>query len=534
MKISQKNDTKKLLEENQALRAQIRDFEKLCGVLQAVCSTLQVDEILHHIIEEAISLCQAHQGSIMLFDPDSKNLAKTLIRKGSAKGNILDRYLNNLLAGWVLDQDDYLMTSNLIETFGANLIKQKYHTISSVLSTLLTLHGKIMGVINLITLKHEKQFGKREAWLMEILASQCAHFIVNAKLHEALFAETNRLRKELQDKYSFYGMLGHSPKMREIFTLLERIIPTEARVIIEGESGTGKELIACILHYNGPRKNGPFVAVDCGALPTNLMESELFGYNKGAFTGAIQDKKGLFEEANHGTLFLDEITNMPLDIQSKFLRAIQEGEIRPVGGTKVKKVDVRLIASASRDLQAEVEKGNFREDLFYRLNVVNIKLPPLREKIEDISILAQHFLNQLSEKYDKHIKGFKPKTIKTLEAYVWPGNVRELENVIERMVILAEQDLETIPPELLPSELLTIYASLKRSLSGRGGTGKDSSDSKSQSIKTKKASYEKNILFEALVKHQWNQSSAAKELGIHESTLRYKMQKFGINKPYNA
>ena len=516
------NEKEKLLEENKALRAQIRDFESLSQVLRTVCSSLKVDEILHHIIEQAINLCQAHQGSIILFDPESIQLAKTLIRQGQSDKNKLDHHLNNLLAGWVLDHKEKLITNNLTEIYGEKLIKKKHRNISSVLSIPLALHGKIIGVINLITLKKEKQFGEREAWLMEILAAQCVQFIVNAKLHEALFAETNRLRKELQDKYSFHGMIGHSPKMQQVFALMERIIPTESRVIIEGESGTGKELIARILHYNGARKEGLYVVVDCGALPANLLESELFGYVKGAFTGATQDKKGLFDEAHHGTLFLDEITNMPHEVQGKFLRAIQEGEIRPIGSTKVRKIDVRIIAAASSDLRAEVEAGNFREDLFYRLNVVNVQLPPLRERKEDIAILAQHFLNKMSEKYSKNIKGFEPETVTTLESYSWPGNVRELENIIERMVILAQPDIETIPPELLPPEIKPMDIEV---------TDAVSSASNFQGIKSKKASYEKNMLLEALEKHGWNQSSAANELGIHESTLRYKIQKFGIKKP---
>ncbi|NIV71635.1 AAA domain-containing protein [Candidatus Saccharibacteria bacterium] len=221
---------------------------------------------------------------------------------------------------------------------------------------------------------------------------------------------------------------------------MERIIPTDVRVLLEGESGTGKERIARIIHYNGPRQNAPFVAVDCGALPASLLESELFGYVKGAFTGAEKDRKGLFEEANTGTLFLDEIANMPSEIQAKFLRAIQEGEIRPVGSSQVVKVNVRIIAAVSGDLKAKVDKGEFREDLFYRLNVVNFPLPPLRERKEDIAMLAHHFLKQMNEKYDKKIKGFKPNTIAALESYPWPGNIRELEHAIERAVVLGESD----------------------------------------------------------------------------------------------
>jgi transcriptional regulator with GAF, ATPase, and Fis domain len=503
-------------------RQQLEDYERLLGVLQTINSSLQVEEILRQIIEGALSLCNAQQGSIMLFDPDSHEIAKTLIRHNQAEGGLLDHYLNTLLSGWALDHKAPQMTGDLAATFGAKQVRAKYQSITSVLSVPLEWRGEIIGVINLLSLEANYKFGERELRLMKILASQCAQFIANAKLHEEVFAEADRLRKEVQNKYQFHGIIGHSPKMQEMFALLERIIPTEGRVLLEGESGTGKELIARVIHYGGPRKDGPFVAVDCGALPANLLESELFGYVKGAFTGAIRDKKGLFEEANRGTLFLDEIVNMPLEVQAKFLRAIQEGEIRPVGSTQVKKVDVRIIAAASMNLRAQVEAGKFRQDLFYRLNVVNVALPPLRERKEDIAILANHFLKKTAEKHNRQIKGFKPETVSSLENYAWPGNVRELENVVERMAILAEPKLELIAPELLPAEIRPqIFGSDTTAPPGKPSPG----------VKTMKEAYEKMILLEALVKSDWNQSAAARELEVDEKTVRYKMQKFGIQKP---
>jgi transcriptional regulator with GAF, ATPase, and Fis domain len=295
---------------------------------------LQVDEILRNIIDEAMNLCRAQQGAIMLFEPAKKEVAKTLIRHGEGAGNKLDHYLNNLLAGWISQHRKPLLTNNAPETLGPENLPAKYRDLVSILSVPLELHGTNIGVINLVSLETGQKFGERELHLMEILASQCAQFIVNARLHEKLFAENLRLRQEVQDKYSFHGIIGHSPKMQEVFALLQKVIPTEGRVLLEGENGTGKERVARVIHYEGPRKNGPFVVVDCGALSASLLESELFGYMKGAFTGAVRDKKGLFEAANGGTLFLDEIVNMPQETQSRFLRAIQEGEIRPLGSTQ--------------------------------------------------------------------------------------------------------------------------------------------------------------------------------------------------------
>jgi transcriptional regulator with GAF, ATPase, and Fis domain len=521
MSIEKFDNPENLREQNQRLQEQLRDYERLHRVLQTICSSLQVDEILKNIIDEAMCLCHAQQGAIMLFEPAKKEVAKTLIRQGGGAGNKLDHYLNNLLAGWISQHKKSLLTQNLLETFGPENVPPKYRDAASLLSIPLELRGTCLGVINLLTLTPERGFGEHERGLMEILAKPCAQFIVNARLHESLFDEAMRLRQEVQDKYSFHDLIGHGPKMQEVFALLQKVIPTEGRVLLEDENGTGKERVAHIIHYNGPRKDGPFVPVDCGALPANLLESELFGYVRGAFTGASRDKKGLFEAAHGGTLFLDEIVNMPLEIQSKFLRAIQEGEIRPVGSTQTRKVDVRIIAAASGNLRAEVAAGKFRQDLFFRLHVVNVPLPSLRERKEDITILANHFLNEMAAKHKKKINGFKPETMVLLEAYAWPGNVRELEHVVERMVILAERNLDYISSELLPIELQP--QSMTPMISPpQQGTSPDA--------KVRRVALEKTKLFEALIQHHWNQSAAARALGIHEATLRHKMKKHGIKK----
>jgi transcriptional regulator with GAF, ATPase, and Fis domain len=505
------------------LKSRQDDLERLLTIIKSVSSSLQVEEVLKMIISEAISLCHADQGSIILFDPDAEKLARTLIRSTDTNKSQIDSSLNNLLAGWVYDDGGSLQTNDLAGLFGEKTIKQKHRNITSVLSIPIKKTDKMLGVINLVSLSKKVHFAAREIQLMELLATQCVHIIINAKLHESLFQEKDRLRKELDKTYAFSEVIGNSPKLREVFSLLERIIPTDARVMIEGESGSGKELIARILHYNGPNRTGPFVAVDCGAFPENLLESELFGYVKGAFTGASQDKPGLFEEAHNGTLFLDEITNMPVSIQSKLLRVLQEGEIRPLGSTKVKKVDVRLLSAASDNLKERVEAGTFREDLFYRLSVVNVNLPPLRERTGDILLLTNHFLKKYAEKYQKKLSGLKNETILLMESYKWPGNIRELENVVERMVILVESGIDYIPPKLLPEDILSksdkMVSKRKEPVNGR-----------TLNVKEKKAAYEKDMILKSLQNNNWNQSSAALELGLHESTLRYRMRKFGINK----
>jgi len=437
------------------LESQIKDYHKLNEIFTAISSSLQVEEILKQIIEKSLQLCDADQGSILLIGSMDRKEIKTIIREGYSVDVKLDHYLNNLIAGWISQYRKPLLTMNLPEIFGEKNIKGKYQKVKSVLGVPIVHDKDIIGVINLISEKQDRSFGSRELQLMDILASHCTHLIQNANLHEQLFKEAQRLKKEVQHKYAFHGIIGHSEKMQDVFSLLERVVSTDVRVLLEGESGTGKERIARAIHYSGLRKDNSFVAVDCGALPANLLESELFGYVKGAFTGASQDRIGLIEEANGGTLFLDEIGNMPLELQSKFLRTIQEGEIRPVGSTKVKKVNVRIIAAASVNLEEKVKEGAFRQDLFFRLNVVKISLPPLRERKEDIAILADHFLKGMNERYGKNIKGFKSETIRRLETYSWPGNIRELEHAVERAVVLCESNqlsnkdfpfLESPPP----------------------------------------------------------------------------------------
>ncbi len=521
MSLSRNPSLEQLAQENQLLRRQRHDYEKLNNLLKTICSSLDVDEILQRIIEAALNLCEAQQGAIILFDPEEDRSAKTLIHKAGSQSVLPDHFLNTQLAGWVGKHKSILLSEQLSQIFGGRIFKVRYKQISSVLSVPLLLKSEILGAINLISLLGQKPLGEREAQLMSVLASQCVHFIKNARLHRQLFNETSRLKKQLREKFAYHGIIGNSPKMREVFTLIDRIIPTDGRVVIEGESGTGKELIARALHFNGPRKDATFVAVDCGALPPNLLESELFGYEKGAFTGALKDKKGLFEEAHRGTLFLDEIANIPLETQSKLLRAIHEREIRPVGGTRTRAIDVRLIVAASEELQAAVQGGTFREDLYYRLNVITVKLPPLRERTEDIPVLAQYFLDKFVEPYGKALQRVAPETLARMEDHHWPGNVRELENIVERAVILADENQKEITSDLLPWESVAVPC---------GPASESPADLSYQTIKNQKAFYEKQMLLEALQKRRWNQSATARDLGIHESTLRYKMQKLKIRR----
>ncbi|MCG7927569.1 MAG: sigma-54 dependent transcriptional regulator [Candidatus Thiodiazotropha taylori] len=306
-------------------------------------------------------------------------------------------------------------------------------------------------------------------------------------------------------------MLGNSPAMTRIIKLIEKLARSQAPVYISGESGTGKELAARMIHYQGPRADHPFVAVNCGAIPQELMESELFGHKKGSFTGATQDSEGLFLSANGGTLFLDEIADLPLHMQVKLLRSIQEKMIRPVGGQKEIPIDVRIISATHKDLATLVEDGEFRQDLFYRINVIELPLPPLRERAEDIPLLAQHFLTRLSRQSGIIKPKFTSEAIKKLKSYSFPGNIRELENIVERSITLLDSDKLEAEDLLLPVQM----------------TDPDL-ESGIQKLDVKMEQIERKAILEALETTRWNRTAAAKKLGMSLRSLRYRLEKLGI------
>ena len=304
--------------------------------------------------------------------------------------------------------------------------------------------------------------------------------------------------------------------MGEIFEAIRKIADYKTTVLITGESGTGKELIAKAIHYNGVRKDKPMVAVNCGGLPENLLESELFGYVKGAFTDAAKDKKGLFQEANGGTLFLDEIGELPLSLQVKLLRVLQDEMVRPLGSTESVKVDVRIIAATAANLAEAVKEGTFRDDLFYRINVLLIEVPPLRDRNQDVSLLVTHFVEKFNKRLGKDVKGFRPEALQALMAYPWPGNVRELENVVEKTMVLTEQ--QEIGRSELPDEL-------------KGDASSATSPWPTEGILLKPniVALEKALIQKALAETDNNRTRAAKLLGISHPTLLSKMKNCGIS-----
>lgn len=303
-------------------------------------------------------------------------------------------------------------------------------------------------------------------------------------------------------------MIGESPGMKEVLDIISRVGPSEAAVLIQGESGTGKELAAEALHAAGPRAGKPLIKVNCAALPENLLESELFGYTKGAFTGANKDKPGRFQLAEKGTIFLDEIGEMSPPLQAKLLRALQEHEVEPLGGTRPQKIDVRVLAATNRNLEELIEKKEFREDLYYRLNVIEIRLPPLRERTEDIPPLTAHLLGKLARKNKKKPPRLSPQFLEALKGYSWPGNIRELENVLERGLIMTASD--TLEPRDLPEKIR------------QNPEGQKKSDSLEEA--------EKNALLQALELNDYHREKTAEYLGVSRRTLQYKLRKYGLTR----
>lgn len=339
-------------------------------------------------------------------------------------------------------------------------------------------------------------------------------------LHIEITSRENRiseLNKELGSRYKYDNMIGKSKPMQSLYALLDKIKGAETTVLIQGENGTGKELIAKALHYNSPRKDKAFVIQNCSAFNDNLLESELFGHTKGSFTGAVKDKKGLFEIADKGTFFLDEIGDTSPTMQVKLLRVLQEGTFLPVGGTEPRRVDVRIIAATNRDLKEMVEKGTFREDLYYRLNVINLRVPPLRERKEDIPLLLEYFLEKaVQEGYQKKI--VTKRALEKLYDYAWPGNIRELQNEMERLVVLSG-DENKITADMLSQRILD--ASEKGKVQGSRVHGK---------LKDALEDLEREMIKEGLRRTGWNKSKLAKELGISRAGLIMKVEKYGLDK----
>jgi DNA-binding NtrC family response regulator len=394
---------------------------------------------------------------------------------------------------------------------GIELLKEIRNFSESINVIMITAYATVESAINAMKL------GAYDYITKPFQIDEIKMVIKKALERERLIIENKYLRNELKTGRDFQGVKGKSPAIQRAFELANSVAASNANVLIEGESGTGKELIARFIHYSSARSDKPFVVLNCSALPEGILESELFGHEKGAFSGAVSKRKGRFELSQNGTIFIDEVGDLTPHAQIKLLRVLQEHEFERVGGTRTIKLDVRIVAATNKKLYEEMKKDKFREDLYYRLNVVNIEIPPLRERKEDIPELAHYFINKYSKEMNKKVTGISKETMKIITEYDWPGNVRELENVIERGIVLARK--ENLSPEDLP-------------------IGVRESDANKLTISDKKKNLteilddlEAQLMLKTLVKYNYSQTKAAKSLGIKRTTLRYKMEKYHLMPP---
>jgi Nif-specific regulatory protein len=491
-----------------------RELAAILEVSKVLTTSFDLEKNLSSVMSTLGSLLEMQRGCVFLLDPVSGEM-RIVAAHGLAKQNIAKgKYrIGEGIVGRVLEKGTPMVIPNIgeeplfLNKTGSRPEKEGI----SFLSVPIMLKNEGLGVLSVDRI-YSKKHGNVDDDLrvLKIVASLIAQFIKLWESYDEVEKEKERLKRELKGKYSIENMVGRSDRMQEVFEAVHRVAPSKATVLLRGESGTGKELIAKALHYMSPRSKNSFVKFNCASIPEGLLESELFGHEKGAFTGAISSRSGKFELADKGTIFLDEIGDLPITLQPKILRVLQEREFERVGSEKTVKVDVRIIAATSRNLESLVSRGTYREDLYYRLNVIPLFLPPLRERGEDIPVLIEYFLKKFNAENNRSVT-FDKSALQVFLSYNWPGNVRELENTIERLVIMSGTKRITA-------------SDLPVSLSIRRVKGADTSSSLTASVKE----IEKANIMDALEKTGWVQAKAAKLLGITPRQIGYKIRKYGI------
>ncbi len=503
-----------------------RDPVSLKGLLagtRALSGALELDEVLDAIASAVFDLLpKATHATVSLRDESTEKptyVPVTTRVRGSTGVSAEAIPTTRSVVRRVVEQRAAVLAADAPRDVGetASILGAK---ILSSMGVPLWKGDEILGVLQVDNRASAGIFHERDLDLLMVVAQQVSLAVANARLYKRVqIAEANArsensfLKARAKKKYE--GMVGESRAMAALLEKISKVVDTRVTVLIEGETGTGKELVATAIHYQSRRKDKLFIAQNCAALPETLLESELFGHKKGAFTGATEDKKGLFELADGGTLFLDEIGEMPLTLQSKILRVLQEGEVRPLGSAITRTVDVRIVAATNRNLETEVAAGRFRQDLYYRLQVFPVHIPALRERREDVPLLCNHFLKRYAHELGKPIAGFSQQTMELLMSHAWPGNVRELENEVQRLVIQSEPGGYIMPQHLSP-RIRNIEGLLDRIRPPRG------------TLKDMIEHIEKWLLIEALREHGGNKSATAKTLGITREGLHKKLKGYGI------
>ena len=474
-------------------------YEALFRVSQLFNSILDPDALFGQVLDEALATMNAERGLLLLADEKTGGLSVRASRHidgpmekelGGVSRTVLDEVVAKREAKVFVDAPGAFPGAQSL------IIGQ----VRSVAVAPLVSRGRLVGAIYVDSRTDRNVFNDSALLFLRPFANIAALAIENARLCSNLAAETGQLRSALGEWRQFPEIVGRGPAMQAVFEMMARVIPSDAAVLVTGETGTGKELVARAIHYGGPRRQAAFVPVNCSGIPENLLESELFGHRKGAFTGAVTDKEGLFEAATGGTLLLDEVADLPLPLQPKLLRALASGEIRRVGDVAARHVDVRVISATNRNLGRMVQEGKFREDLYYRLNVIPIELPPLRQRREDIPLLVSHFLTASAARQGKPVAGITQPALERLVDFPWPGNIRQMENTIERAVVLCQGERLTEKDIMLPAPA--------EAGTGTAGTA---------------AEIEKRAVLERLKAFNGNRTRTAASLGISRRTLLNKL-----------
>ncbi|UCG21850.1 MAG: sigma 54-interacting transcriptional regulator [Deltaproteobacteria bacterium] len=490
--------------EEQTLELERAHFQTrtVCSIVQEVGALRSLNEIGSYLIKTFQHILKCSRMAFLIFN-DNRDLLFALTA-GEVETFKEPKYIKNVAS--VLEGQARVSFFKK-KPLSPPLIPKDFHSAAGQTIIPIRRAKEAFGCL-VVSCPAECRCNDSEIEVVSVMLAQAAGVIKRAVLQEE---EIRDLQSRVETSAEFGGIIGKDPKMQLIYKMIEDIAPTDATVLIQGESGTGKELVARAIHLESPRKDKPFVVINCSAYPSTLLESELFGHEKGSFTGAIRQKFGRFEQAHGGTVFLDEIGEIHPSAQIKLLRVLQTQKFERLGGEKTLSVDLRILAATNKDLLQEVKKGNFREDLYYRLNVIPIYLPPLRERRNDIPLLAGHFLQRFATEQEKEIQGFRPEAMRNLLDYHWPGNVRELENTVEHATVLAKGG--RIEAADLPAAIRA-----------------DSSYSQISSLPTM-VDHEKQLLQDTLEECGWNKKQAAKRLGISRSTLYDKLKKYQISRP---
>ena len=475
---------------------ELSGLRKLHDFSQRLMELSAVSDLLEALMDAVIDVTDADKGFLVLVQDGTPRVAVARnVRQESLPDGV--RHLSDSIIAQVIESRRPLIVSDALHDAQFSSSESVMNLkLCSVMCAPLIAQGELLGILYVGNDSVVNLFEEGSLDVLTIFAGQASLILQNAFLLDSLKADLGHLQQRL-DRDRFGGIIGSCPSMMEVFRTVEKVAGTDIGVLITGETGTGKELVARAIHERSPRANKPFVVVNCGAIPENLIESELFGHVRGAFTGAVATRQGKFQQAHTGTLFLDEVGELPLPLQVKLLRALQEKVVVKVGDTKPEQVDIRIVAATNRDLETEMKAGRFREDLFYRLNVIHVHLPPLRERGDDVLVIAKYLLAKYAEEYGGKVKGFTPNALIAIRKYTWPGNVRQLENRIKKALVMCDKTLIGVEDlDILPESLEPIMA-----------------------LAQAREEFQRRYILEALERNNGNRTKTAQDLGVDPRTI---------------